>query len=50
MEASHAARELGSNELASLVDLDAVLAAAEGVYDCTFELEEVAATHVKCGA
>ena len=43
--AAHAPRELRANDGAALVDLDVVLAAAQGVLDHAFHLEKIAFTH-----
>src|SRR5690606_3339112 len=45
MVAPHPPRELRSHDVATLVDLDVVLAAAESVLNNTLHLQKVAFTH-----
>jgi hypothetical protein len=44
--AAHAPRELRAHNGAALVDLDVVLAAAEGVLNDAFHFEQIALAHI----
>jgi hypothetical protein len=45
MMASHAARELGAYKRTTLVHLDGVLTATQGILDAALHLQQIAFTH-----